>query len=225
MNKRIQNSTLFALLFAVGCGTNITNSPTSPDLSTMPLALSADVGDNLVRHFSPQATKPPVNRQLPTRFYRFDFVEQERTLSPEGNGIIKGAFLFSINNQPPQRGFIEFTYTPEGSLWRKTNQVRIETTDIDAITLVAHVRDGESGQPLQNVAVEARRPDGVRTSRTVKTDETGRAVLEVLTGDFEIAVDHPNFQPTTLIPVRANMAHIEVGDIQLTPVNKLIRTP
>ena len=226
MLKKIQIGALFTLLFAVGCGTNALNSSESPNLSTLPFTLTADVGENLVRHFSPLATKPPANRQLPSRIYRFDFVEKERTLSPEGNGIIRGDFLFSINNQPSQRGLIEITYTPDGSLWRKTNNVRIvPTDDVEAITVIANVRDSESGLPLENVAVEARRPDGVRTSRTVQTDETGRATLEVLPGEFEIAVDHPNFQPITLTTINANMANINVGDIQLAPINKLIRTP
>lgn len=226
MFKLIQTGALFTLLFVVGCGSSVLNSSESPNLSTMPFTLTNDVGENLVRHFSPLATKPPANRQLPSRMYRFDFVERERTLSPEGNGIIRGDFLFSINNQPSQRGLIELNYTPDGSLWRKTNTVRIvQTDDVEAITLIANVRDSESGQPLENVSVEARRADGVRTSRTVKTDETGSATLEVLPGEFEIAVDHPNFQPITLTTIHAGMAHVEVGDIKLTPINKLIRTP
>ena len=225
MQKLIQNGVLFAFLFVIGCGSGVLNSPESPNLSTIPLTLSADVGENLVRHFAPHATKPPVNRQLPSRVYRFDFVEQSRTLSPEGNGIISGAFLFSINNQPSQSGLIELIYTPEGSVWRKTQDVRIVKTEVEAITLIANVRDSESGQPLENIEVEARRPDGVRTSRTVRTDETGIATLKVLPGEFEIAVDHPNFQPVTVTTVQADMAQVDVGDIQLTPINKLIRTP
>lgn len=225
MLKRIQYGAWFMLLLSVGCGSSITNSSESPDLSTLPFTLTADVGENLVHYFSPQATKPPVNRQLPNRIYRFDFVEHTRTLSPDGNGIINGAFLFSINNQPAQRGLIELTYTPDGSIWRKTNNVRIEQTDVEAITLIANVHDSESGLPLQNVAVEARRPDGVRTSRTVRTDESGTATLEVLAGEFEIVVDHPNFKPISLTTIRADMAQVKIEDIQLTPVNKLIRTP
>jgi hypothetical protein len=49
--------------------------------------------------------------------------------------------------------------------------------------------------------------------------------LEVLPGEFEIAVDHPNFQAITLTTVHADMAHVDVGEIQLTPINKLDRTP
>lgn len=225
MLKLIQNGALFMLLFLVGCGSGITHSSGSPDLSTLPFTLTTDVGENLVHYFSPQATKPPVNRQLPNRIYRFDFVEHERTLSSDGNGVISGAFLFSINNQPAQRGLIELTYTSDGSIWRKTNNVRIVQTDIEAITLIANVHDSESGLPLQNVAVEARRSDGVRTSRTVRTDEFGVATLEVLAGDFEIVVDHPNFQPISLTTIRADMAQVKIEDIKLAPINKLIRTP
>lgn len=221
----LRNSAIITLWFLIGCGSGVMNSPESPNLSTMPLAVMTDVGENLVRHFATNATKPPVGRQLPKRTYRFDFVETERTLSSDGNGIIRGNFLFSINNQTPQQGLIELVYTPDGSIWRKTDQVHIEQTDVEAIRLVANIRDGESGQPLQNVAVEARRSDGVRTSRTVHTDETGLAVLEVLPGEFEIAVDHPNFQPLIQTTVRANMAQVQLDDIQLVPINKLTRTP
>lgn len=223
MRKLVQNGALITLLLAVGCGSGVMNSSESPDLSTMPLTLMADVGDNLVRHFAP-ATKPPVNRQLPTRIYRFDFVETERTLGPDGNGIIRGNFLFSLNNQPPQQGQIELTYTPDGAVWRKTNQVRIAQADVEAVQLVANILDSESGQPLQDVAVEARRSDGVRTSRIVKTNADGVAKLEVLPGEFEISVDHPNFQSTLQTTVSANMNLVQVADIRLVPINKLIRT-
>jgi len=223
MLKRIQNGALFMLLLSVGCGSGITNPSESPDLSNLPF-LTTDVGENLVQYFSPQATKPPINRQLPNRIYRFDFVERARTLSSEGNGIINGEFLFSINNQPAQRGLIELTYTPVGSIWRKTNNVHIVQKDVEAITLIANVRDSESGLPLQNVAVEARRSDGVRTSRIVHTDEAGTATLEVLAGEFEIVVDHPNFQPISLTTIRADMAQVKIDDIKLTPINKLLRT-
>jgi hypothetical protein len=133
--------------------------------------------------------------------------------------------LFNINNQPSQSGLIELIYTSEGSVWHKTQDVRIVKTEVEAITLIANVRDSESGQPLEDVEVEARRPDGVRTSRTVRTDATGIATLEVLPGDFEISVDHPNFQPISVTTVHADKAQVSVGDIQLTPINKLIRTP
>ena len=225
MQKLNQSGVWVAFLFTVGCGSGALNSSESPNLSTIPLTLTTDVGESLVRHFAPQATKPPANRQLPSRVYRFDFVEQSRTLSPEGNGIISGVFLFNINNQPSQSGLIELIYTSEGSVWHKTQDVRIVKTEVEAITLIANVRDSESGQPLEDVEVEARRPDGVRTSRTVRTDATGIATLEVLPGDFEISVDHPNFQPISVTTVHADKAQVSVGDIQLTPINKLIRTP
>jgi hypothetical protein len=121
----IMNAAVMMTLLTVGCGSNVLDSSRSPDLATIPLALTADVGESLVRHFSGPSTKPADNRQLPSRIYRFDFLEQDRTLSPQGNGIISGEFLFSINNQPSQRGLIELTYTPEGSTWRKSNDVRI----------------------------------------------------------------------------------------------------
>jgi hypothetical protein len=53
----------------------------------------------------------------------------------------------------------------------------------------------------------------LRTSRTVRTDETGRATLEVLAGDFEIAVDHPNFQSASSTLVNTDMG--QVSYIQL----------
>ena len=98
-------------------------------------------------------------------------------------------------------------------------------TDVEAITLIANVHDSESGLPLQYVAVEAGRADGVRTSRTLRTDELGMATLEVLAGEFEIVVDHPNFKSISLTTIRADMAQVKIEDIQLTPINKLIRTP
>jgi len=96
MLKRIQNGALFMLLLSVGCGSGITNPSESPDLSNLPF-LTTDVGENLVQYFSPQATKPPINRQLPNRIYRFDFVERARTLSSEGNGIITRWFDMAQN--------------------------------------------------------------------------------------------------------------------------------
>ncbi|MDA0711387.1 MAG: carboxypeptidase-like regulatory domain-containing protein [bacterium] len=224
MLKRTRNAMLLALLSSIGCGSDVLNSSGSPDLSAMPLVLTLDVGDNLVRHFSQQSPKPAVDRPLPKRTYHFDFVERGRTLSPEGNGIISGDFLFSINNQPSQRGSIEIVYAPDGAVWQRTRDVRILQKEIEAVTLVAEIRDSESGQPLADAAVEARPADGVRTSRTVRTDASGRAEVEVLAGEFELTVEHPRFQTTFVAAVNANGTRVFLDGITLAPVKKLFRT-
>lgn len=206
------------------CGNSGVDSSAAPSVDTLPLQVTQDVGNNLVAHFSAPAGKPPVHRASAP--YQFDFLETARTFTPDGRGLISGAFLFSLPNQPVRRGTIDIFYLPEGNIWRRTGQIQIQETDISSITLITQVINNRTGEPLDRVAVIAQREDGIRSSGRILTDDKGRATLEVLSGNFQISADHPGFVATTTPVVAATQSQLLLDNIRLTPVvRNFFRTP
>ena len=213
---------LFGLF--IGCGNSGVDSPAVLSVETLPLQVTRDVGDNLVAHFSAPAGKPPVNRVSAP--YQFDFLETARTFTPDGGGLISGTFLFSLPNQPVRRGTIDIFYLPEGNIWRRTGQIRVQETDVSSVTLITQVINNRTGEPVDRVAVIARREDGIRSSGRILTDDKGRATLEVLSGNFQISADHPGFVAITTPVVSAIQPQLLLDNIRLTPVvQDVFRTP
>ena len=200
----------------IACGNSGVDSPAVLSVDALPFQLTQDVGENLVAHFSTLAGKPPVNR-LSTP-YQFDFLETARTLTPNGEGLISGTFLFSLPNQPVRRGTIDIFYLPEGDIWRRTGQIRVQETDVRSIILITQVINDRTREPVDRVAVIARREDGIRSSGRILTDDRGRATLEVLSGNFQISANHPGFVATTTPVVSATQSQLLLDSIFLTPV-------
>ena len=208
----------------VSCGNSAVDSPPTAALEEMPLQIATDVRDNLIGHYKNIAGKPPVNRDPNT--YTFDFLEQSRSITAEGEGMIRGMFLFSVDNRPPRQGTLDLFYVPENGTWRRTFRYHIEEQHLDTTILHTQIKHSMTGVPLKQAEVFARRlKDEFCTSRRIRTDAQGVAQLEVLTGEFQILVDHPDYQPVNIPTVSATESELHVGEIEMTPVLKEPQLP
>ena len=214
-----------AVMF-ISCGNGIVDSTAPSSSDTMPLQLDTHIRDNLIRHYTNHASKPPVDRPRPANTYHFDFLEQSRTITPGGQGLVQGAFLFSVNNNVPRQGVINVFYTFEDGLWQPTGGFKVQEQPVEAVTLNAQIRNSATEEPMDQVEVFARRvEDNLRTSRRVRTDAQGIAQMEVLAGNFQILVTHPEFLATTTPTILAAQPQIQIEAIHLAPISKRDRLP
>ena len=177
-----------------------------------------------MNHYANVASKPPMSQR--TSIFTLDFLEKSRSFTQDGEGLIRGIFLFSVDNKPPRQGILDLFYEPEKGVWRRTFRYHIEEQDVDTIILHTRIKDSVADVPVEQVEVFARRlKDEFCMSRRVRTDALGVANLEVLAGDFQILVDHPDYQPVDLLTVSAAESELHMDEIGLVPVLRKPRMP
>ncbi|NKB68601.1 MAG: hypothetical protein GKR89_16180 [Candidatus Latescibacteria bacterium] len=204
-----------------GCGVDVAKPQEQPNLEALAVDLNRDIGANLQRHFSAPAAKEPMRAGQPA--VQFDFLEESRTLDPEGEAVINGPFLFTAKNGDKRQGRIAVYYRYFNDGWVPTGRFGVEEGPVDSHTLVAVVRNGVTDAPLQEAAVVARRRVGdSQSAQLVRTNAEGVAQIEVLQGEFEVSAEYSGYRSST--------AHVEVvekrqvvGDMRLMPVGDGVR--
>jgi len=209
---------------AISCGSGMVDSPELPAAEGIQMDLTVDVRDALIHHFAARSNKPPAGARPDPNVYRFDYLETARNVTQEGEGIVVGQYLFSVNDAEPFEGTIEVGFMHDGSGWIRTGQVSVASAPVSPSLIAARVLDSNTGLPLEGVAVSASRvDDALRGSRHVRSDDAGAAVLEVLSGTFRVSAEHPEFVPLADPTVLTQGARLEVQAIEMEPTGEGVR--